>query len=137
MLSPTLVAYLFLLVIPAVFVAVYSFWLGSATTLAVRDWSLQNWSALLSDPFYWAILGQTARIAFLSTVGCALLGYPVAYFLARSRIKNKSFLVLLLLLPFWISYIIRTLSWINILGSDGLINSVLTDRKSTRLNSSH
>ena len=125
MLSPTLVAYLFLLTIPVAFVAVYSFWLGSATRLATRQWTLQNWSSLLADPFYWAILGQTARIALLATLGCVILGYPVAYFLARSRIRNKSFLVLLLLLPFWISYIIRTLSWINILGTDGLVNSLL------------
>jgi spermidine/putrescine transport system permease protein len=125
MLSPTLLAYLFLLTIPALFVAVYSFWLGSATTLATREWTLDNWASLFADPFYWAILWQTARIALLATLGCALLGYPVAYFLARSRIKNKSLLMLLLLLPFWISYIIRTLSWINILGADGLVNSML------------
>ncbi|HET8791455.1 MAG TPA: ABC transporter permease [Modicisalibacter sp.] len=125
LLSPALTALTFLLIVPTVFVAVYSLWLGSSTGLATREWTLSNWSSMLADPFYWAILWQTLRIALEATVGCALMGYPVAYFLARCRVRNKSFLVLLLLLPFWISYIIRTLSWINILGANGLINTLL------------
>lgn len=125
LLSPTLLAYLFLLVIPVAFVAVYSFWLRSASGLASQEWSLVNWLDVLSDRFYWVILWQTFRIAIFSTIICALLAYPVAYFLVRSKIQNKSFLILLLLLPFWISYIIRTLSWINILGAEGVLNTVL------------
>nr|WP_297458690.1 ABC transporter permease [uncultured Halomonas sp.] len=125
LLSPALTALTFLLIIPTAFVAVYSLWLSSATGLATREWTLSNWSSMLADPFYWAILWQTLRIALEATLGCALMGYPVAYFLARCRVRNKSFLVLLLLLPFWISYIIRTLSWINILGANGLINTLL------------
>jgi spermidine/putrescine transport system permease protein len=48
------------------------------------------------------------------------MGYPAAYFIARSR-GNKAILLLLLMLPFWISYIIRTMSWINILGVSGAL----------------
>lgn len=125
LLSPTLLAYLVLLVIPVAFVAVYSFWLSSTTGLANQEWSLANWQEVLSDEFYWAILWQTLKIAIISTIACAILAYPVAYFLVRSKVQNKSFLILLLLLPFWISYIIRTLSWINILGAEGVLNTVL------------
>lgn len=125
LLSPTLLAYAFLLLVPISFVAVYSLWLGSATSMAIREWTLSNWQELLTDSFYWTILWQTFRIALWATLGCVLLGYPVAYFLVRSRIKNKSFLLLLLLLPFWISYIIRTLSWINVLGAKGVLNTAL------------
>lgn len=125
LLSPTLLAYLVLLVIPVAFVAVYSFWLSSTTGLANQEWSLANWQEVLSDEFYWAILWQTLKISIISTIACAILAYPVAYFLVRSKVQNKSFLILLLLLPFWISYIIRTLSWINILGAEGVLNTVL------------
>jgi len=52
------------------------------------------------------------------------MGYPAAYFIARSK-GNKAILLLLLMLPFWISYIIRTMSWINILGVSGALNSAL------------
>ncbi|MDX1785611.1 MAG: ABC transporter permease, partial [Roseovarius sp.] len=58
------------------------------------------------------------------TVVCAVLGYPAAYFIARSK-GNKPVLLLLLMLPFWISYIIRTMSWINILGVSGALNTFL------------
>src|SRR5699024_11554051 len=68
LLAPTLTAYLFLLVIPVAFVVVYSLWLGSATGLATQEWTLQNWKELLGDPFYWAILWQTLRIAMVSTL---------------------------------------------------------------------
>jgi spermidine/putrescine transport system permease protein len=60
----------------------------------------------------------------ITTVACALLGYPAAYFIARSK-GNKAVLLVLLMLPFWISYIIRTMSWINILGVSGALNSAL------------
>jgi ABC-type sulfate transport system permease component len=52
------------------------------------------------------------------------MGYPAAYFIARAK-GNKAILLLLLMLPFWISYIIRTMSWINILGVSGAFNSAL------------
>ncbi|MDX1655644.1 MAG: ABC transporter permease, partial [Candidatus Competibacteraceae bacterium] len=65
------------------------------------------------------------RIALITTVLCALLGYIPAYFLANSKTRHRTLLLLLLMLPFWISYIIRTLSWINILGASGAINQLL------------
>jgi spermidine/putrescine transport system permease protein len=60
----------------------------------------------------------------VTTLACAALGYPAAYFIARST-GNKMVLLVLLMLPFWISYIIRTMSWINILGVSGALNSAL------------
>ena len=66
----------------------------------------------------------TLKIATITTVVCALMGYPAAYFIARSS-GNKAILLLLLMLPFWISYIIRTMSWINILGVSGAFNTFM------------
>ncbi|MEZ5479434.1 MAG: ABC transporter permease [Thiolinea sp.] len=85
---------------------------------------LDNWQEALFDPFYRDILWYTIKIALITTVVCALVGYPAAYFIARSR-GNKTLLLLMLMLPFWISYIIRTLSWINILGTSGALNTLL------------
>ena len=105
-------------------VAVYSFWLRTATGADLPGFHLDNWSEALSDPFYRDILFSTLRIAAITTVVCAILGYPAAYFIARSK-GNKALLLLLLMLPFWISYIIRTMSWINILGVSGAVNWAL------------
>ena len=84
-----------------------------------------NWQAVLTDFFYRDILLKTLRIAAVTTFFCALLGYVPAYFIAMTRMKNRTVLLILLMLPFWISYIIRTMSWINILGVSGALNKVL------------
>ncbi|MCE8508402.1 ABC transporter permease [Ruegeria pomeroyi] len=124
LLSPALVAVTLLLVVPLMFIVVYSFWLRTATGADQVGFHLDNWQEALTDRFYRDILISTLRIAAITTFCCALMGYPAAYFIARSR-GNKAILLLLLMLPFWISYIIRTMSWINILGVSGALNSAL------------
>lgn len=125
LLAPALTAITFLLVIPACFIVVYSFWLRTAAGAEQVGFYLDNWQEVLTDPFYRDILLQTLRIAAISTFLCALMGYVPAYFIAYANVKNKAVLLLLLMLPFWISYIIRTMSWINILGVSGAINVAL------------
>lgn len=122
--SPALTAVTLLLFVPLMFIVVYSFWLRSAVGADTMGFHLDNWQRALTDPFYRYILWNTLKIAAITTVLCALLGYPAAYFIARSR-GNKLVLLVLLMLPFWISYIIRTMSWINILGTSGALNSAL------------
>jgi spermidine/putrescine transport system permease protein len=124
LLSPALTAVALLLFVPLLFIVVYSFWLRTATGADQVGFHLDNWAEALSDPFYRDILLNTLKIAAITTVICALMGYPAAYFIARAR-GNKALLLLLLMLPFWISYIIRTMSWINILGVSGALNSAL------------
>ncbi len=125
LLSPALTAILLLLVIPVCFIVVYSFWLRTATGAEQVGFYLDNWKEALTDRFYIDILFGTLRIAAITTLLCALLGYPAAYFIARSRTRYKTLLLLMLVLPFWISYIIRTMSWINILGVSGAFNTAL------------
>jgi len=124
LLSPALTAVLLLLIVPLIFIVVYSFWLRTATGADQVGFHLDNWAEALTDPFYRDILLNTLKIAAITTIVCALMGYPAAYFIARSR-GSKVILLLLLMLPFWISYIIRTMSWINILGVSGAVNSAL------------
>lgn len=125
LLSPALGAIAFLLVVPVLFIVVYSFWLRSAVGSEIPGFYLDNWQEVLSDRFYRDILLSTLRIAAITTVLCAALGYVPAYFIATSRTRHKTLLLLLLILPFWISYIIRTMSWINILGVSGALNQVM------------
>lgn len=124
LLSPALTAVTLLLFVPLAFIVIYSFWLRTASGADQVGFFLDNWQEALSDAFYRDILLNTLKIAAVTTIVCALMGYPAAYFIARSR-ANKAILLLLLMLPFWISYIIRTMSWINILGVSGAINSAL------------
>lgn len=125
LLSPALTAIVLLLAIPLVFIVIYSFWLRTAAGAEQVGFFLDNWREALTDSFYRDILLSTLRIALITTIVCALLGYPAAYFIARSRTRHKTLLLLMLVLPFWISYIIRTMSWINILGVSGAFNTML------------
>ena len=125
MLAPAVTTVTLLLVMPVCFIIVYSFWLRSAAGGEIPGFYLDNWREVLGDPFDRDILFSTLRIAAIATLACAVLGYAPAYFLAMSTTRHKTPLLLLLVLPFWISYIIRTMSWINILGVSGALNRAL------------
>jgi spermidine/putrescine transport system permease protein len=124
-LSPALISLALLLVAPVLFIFVYSFWLRAANGQDIPAFQFGNWITVGGDPFYWLALRETFKISAITTVICMLVGYPTAYFLARCRFNNKALLLFLLFLPFWISYIIRTFAWINVLGKSGFVNSVL------------
>ncbi|MEA2781998.1 MAG: spermidine/putrescine transport system permease protein [Rhodospirillaceae bacterium] len=125
LLSPAVASLSVLLVIPVLFIVVYSFWLRTASGQVVPQFTLDNWRELFGDIYYWEILGRTLRLSVTTTLACALLGYPVAYFLAYTRMRLRFLLALLLMLPFWISFVIRTMSWIHVLGTNGFINRLL------------
>lgn len=68
---------------------------------------------------------RTALFALAALAGCTLIGYPVAYYVARSANRSRRALLALLVLPFWISYLMRMLAWVNLLQTDGYVNRVL------------
>ncbi len=125
LLSPALTAVFFLLVIPVCFVVVYSFWLRSPYGGDIPAFQFGNYSKFFADFFYPSLLIRTIRVALETVILCLVMGYIPAYFFYRTESRFKPFLMILIMLPFWISFIIRTLSWINILGDSGLINHVL------------
>ena len=125
LLSPALGAVFFLLVIPICFVVVYSFWLRSPTGADIPAFQLGNYAKFFADTFYPSILLRTIRVSLETVLLCVVMGYIPAYFFSHSKSKHKAVLLLLIMLPFWISFIIRTMSWINILGDTGLINHFL------------
>ncbi len=125
LLSPALTAVFFLLVIPVCFVIVYSFWLRGPAGQDIPAFQLGNYAKFFHDFFYPSVLLSTLRVALETVILCLILGYIPAYFFYRTESKFKPFLMILVMLPFWISFIIRTLSWINILGDSGLINHLL------------
>jgi len=88
-----------------------------------QPWTLENFTRL-ADPLYLAILWRSLVIAALSTALCALLGFPLALFIARAG-RHKNLLLQLVLLPFWTSFLVRTYAWLFILRDTGLINTIL------------
>ncbi len=124
MMAPSLTAVFFLLVIPVCFVVVYSFWLRAPSGQDIPAFQFGNYAKFFADFFYPSLLIRTIRVAVETVLLCLLMGYIPAYFFYRTESRFKSALMILVMLPFWISFIIRTLSWINILGDSGLINHV-------------
>jgi spermidine/putrescine transport system permease protein len=79
------------------------------------------------DPIYFRVFANTLRMAFLGTVACLLVGYPLAYFLATRAHQHKTTLLLLIIVPFWTSFLIRTYAWETILDPNGKLSGVLQD----------
>ena len=87
--------------------------------------SLENYATLFSDSLYaWSYL-KSLQVAAISTAILLLIAYPVAYALARAPRRWQGLLVLLVVLPFWTSFLIRVYAWVNILQHDGLLNKAL------------
>jgi ABC-type spermidine/putrescine transport system permease subunit I len=76
---------------------------------------------------FWIVFVRTFAYVALSLIGCLLIGYPVAYYLARYARRSRGLLLVLLVVPFWVSYLMRMLAWIGLLLPDGLVNRVLID----------
>jgi putrescine transport system permease protein len=87
--------------------------------------SFDNYVQLIADRLYVASYLRSLEIAALSTVILLVLGYPVAYGMARAPRRWHGLLLVLVILPFWTSFLIRIYAWINILQRDGLLNQVL------------
>jgi len=86
--------------------------------------NLNNYLRLI-DPLYLRILLYSFWVAALTTLGTLLIGYPLAYYIAQAPRRQRSFLLFLILVPFWTNFIIRIYAWIMILRTEGLLNSFL------------
>jgi spermidine/putrescine transport system permease protein len=122
-LPPLLWVGLFLL-LPYALMFVHSFWLVRDGVI-VHQWNLQNYAKLLHNPVYVEVLFRTARIAASVTFLSLLLGYPLAYYMSFHAGLRKDLLYQLVIVPLWVSYLVRGYAWKTILGSDGVLNGFL------------
>ena len=87
--------------------------------------NLGNYIFLSEDDLYWAAYAGSLRIAFFSTLICLLVGYPMAYAIARARKDLQTVLLLLIMMPTWTAILIRVYAWMGILSSNGILNGLL------------
>jgi ABC-type spermidine/putrescine transport system permease subunit I len=96
-----------------------------------RDWQFATMQSVLGElepgHVFWIVFVRTFAYVAISLAGCLLIGYPVAYYLARHARRTKTLLLVLLIVPFWVSYLMRMLAWIGLLLPDGLVNKTLVD----------
>jgi len=125
LLSGTLVWLVGFFLLPLTYLLAVSFALRSP--YGTVEWRLGVWNyARAFQPLYLEVYWRSFWIALLTTALCALLGYPVAYALAlRVPARWKSALLMLVVIPFWTSFLIRTYAWMIILRSEGVVNNLL------------
>jgi putrescine transport system permease protein len=114
--------------------------LGRPPYEPIFDFSLFEWSEqgalqikmligsyfyLFNEPLYVSSWLYSIKVAFFSTVFCLMLGYPMAYAIARSTPTYRNVFLMLIILPFWTSFLLRVYAWIGLLKNDGVINNVL------------
>ncbi len=109
----------------------YLFWVslhaGSQSELYGPDLTVQNYVAIITDPFYITIIRRTLGVAAIILGACLLIGYPVAYFVALQPPRRRMLVLLMLLFPLMVSNVVRAYGWVAILGRRGVINTGLRD----------
>ena len=100
-------------VVPIALIAVYAF------TNAQRQFTFENFAGMTD---YAAVFGRSLWLAFVATVVCLLLGYPVALAISKTDAKTQRILLMLIMLPMWINFLLRTYAWMSILENTGLLN---------------
>jgi spermidine/putrescine transport system permease protein len=113
------------LLVPYALLFCYSFWSVSDAQVIVHSWNLKNYRDLLHVSMYLQTLLRSMWIAARVTLFSLLLGYPLAYFVSFLAGKRKDLLYQLVIIPLWVSYLVRAYAWKTILGSDGVLNTLL------------
>jgi len=123
--APPLLWVTIFLIAPYGLMFCYSFWSVSSGQTIVHSWNLENYHELLRKPVYWETLLRSIWIAARVTLFSLALGYPLAYFLSFYAGRRKDLLYQLVIIPLWVSYLVRAYAWKTILGSDGVLNTLL------------
>lgn len=125
LLAPSVALVCAFVILPIIIMAVYTFHEFVAPGVESVDFTLANWQEFFSDSYYHSFLFKTVRVASTTAIICAVMGYIPAYFIWMTSFRHKWILLLLLIVPFWIPFTIRTFSWIHILGEQGAVNVAL------------
>jgi spermidine/putrescine transport system permease protein len=110
--------------VPLLFILAYSFGTSGIYGGITLGFNPGNYLRVF-DPLYLEIVGRTLVIALINTFLCLLLGYPLAYFIAFKGGSRKNLLILLVMIPFWTSLLLRAYAWVVILGGNGIANRAL------------
>ena len=112
---PASLALLFFFILPMVYILIRT----------LTENGTADFTEFFTDPFYLDILWTTIRVSLVYTAVSLLLGYPTAYYMARTTSRLKQAMVIVILFPFLVSAVVRSYGWMVILGTNGLLNQLL------------
>lgn len=113
-----------MLLLPMLLIFLYSVTTQGNSVISF-SFTLDHFKRFFTDPDFLLILWRSLVIAIKTTIICVLLGYPIAYFIARSSDRVRNILVLVITLPMWINMLVRTYAWIGILSDGGIAQQIL------------
>ncbi|MCC5975124.1 MAG: ABC transporter permease [Rubellimicrobium sp.] len=126
MLGPTLIVMGLTVGVPFLLMMMMSLWTQVGFGFA-DTWSLTNYRLLFTEPIYFALMSRSIAISAVATIVTVMLAYPMAYYLAFHVHRNKILWLIVIMVPFWSSYLLRVFAWRVILGYEGVINSGLQE----------
>ena len=113
-----------MLLLPMLLIFLYSVTTQGNSVISF-SFTMDHFKRFFTDPDFLLILWRSLVIAIKTTIICVLLGYPIAYFIARSSDRVRNILVLVITLPMWINMLVRTYAWIGILSDGGIAQQIL------------
>lgn len=121
---PYIVTILFLVLLPVLMIGLYAFIKKGASTNVIF-FSFDNFIRFFSTPENLTALGKSMQISIITTIICLLLGYPMAYIIAKAKGEKRNLLILLITAPMWINMLLRVYAWRQILEINGPLNAIL------------
>jgi spermidine/putrescine transport system permease protein len=110
-------------VFPLLLVLLYSFLERGSYGGVNWTFSLNSYQRL-TQGVYWGILWRSCALAFLTTIVCLVIGYPMAFFIATRSQPWRNILLVLVIIPFWTNFLVRTYAWMVLLRTEGVINTL-------------
>lgn len=130
---PYILWMLIFIVVPLFLVLYFAFTRGDSRTFSEFQFSLENFSRFFT-PIYLRVLGRSVNLALVSTLVCLIIGYPLAYIIAKEKVKTRNMMILMLVIPMWMNFLLRTYAWLTLLGRNGFINNILAKLGLSQLN---
>lgn len=121
---PYMIWVILMILLPMLLILFYSL-TTSGNDIINFTFTLDHFKKFFTDPDFLLVLWRSLTIAVKTTIICVVLGYPVAYFIARSSDRVRNILVLAITLPMWINMLVRTYAWIGILSDGGIAQTIL------------
>ena len=113
------------ILIPLLLVTYFAFTTGDSQNFSTFSFSIENFEKFFS-PIYLGVLYRSVKLAFVSTLICLLLGYPIALIISKEKPKIRNIMVLMLVIPMWMNFLLRTYAWLTLLGKNGILTKALS-----------
>ena len=113
------------ILIPLLLVMYFAFTTGDSQNFSTFTFSIDNFEKFMS-PLYLGVLYRSVKLAFVSTLICLVLGYPIALIISKEKTKIRNVMVLMLVIPMWMNFLLRTYAWLTLLGKNGILTKVLS-----------